>query len=92
MNDNEQQLLARLGIIVTDLEYEHAADLYLNPVDSNDEVIETGRFRIDQSRFRPMCHLIKLVDMLAESKNPQIEEQFNHLVTMLFLTEDKKNG
>ena len=84
MNQNEQKLLDKLGIMISGLEYEY-------PSTSSDP-IATGNFMIDASRFGPMCRLIHIVDMLNESKNPAIEEQFHHLITMLELSKENKDG
>lgn len=92
MNNHELQLLKKLGILITDLEYTRSEP---SPYDGSHgtvkgDVITTGSFEIDEDRFRPMCHLIRLVDMICESKNPGVNETFNHLVTMLELTKDNK--
>ncbi len=82
MNENEIQLLEKLGIIVTDIVNDHDPR-------SPDGLLISGNFLIDESRFRPMCSLIKIVDMICESKSPGVEEQFNQLITMLNLTQEK---
>jgi len=84
MMENDIELLEKLGINVIEVTEPMPKD--------NADISMRGKFYIDDSKFIPMCRLVKIVDMICESKNPQINEQFNHLVTMLFLTEDKKNG
>jgi hypothetical protein len=79
MNKNERQLLAKLGLILTDLE--------LGPEqDRNGEFITTGSFKIDNEVFRSMCYLIRLTEMIANTKNPACNKMFEQLVTMLELT------
>jgi hypothetical protein len=90
MNQNEQELLMKLGIVITDLEYDYPEP---SPYDgsygrASGDVTCHGTFTIDESRFRPMCNRIKIVDMIAESKNPMVSEQFHHLITLLELTKE----
>ena len=90
MNTGEMELLGKLGIIVTKLEYvkrpmhirEMSADSFEDPT-----VVEVrGKFVIDESRFRSMCHLVRLTDMMCESKNSAVHETYEHLITLLELS------
>jgi hypothetical protein len=84
MNEQEQKFLADLGIIVTDVSYEFAGSQDL----VRDDLITTGAFVIDYSKFRSTCHLIKIVGMICESKNPAVAEMFDQLITMMELTKE----
>lgn len=94
MNRSEQQLLEKLGIMISGLEYEYPEPSPYNGSYGRPagDVITTGNFMIDDSKFGPMCRLIHIVDMICESKNPAVNKQFEHLLTMLELTKDNKNG
>lgn len=69
-------LLIRFGILVQDM----TVDRY-----DMDNTIR-GTFILKEDVFRPMCHLIRIVDMINESKNPAIQETFGHLIEMLELS------
>ena len=93
MTDYDIMLLRKLGIIITETEYTHneipcgmqQMRYQVAPV-----VNVRGTFYLDESVFRPMCRLIQLTDMIAESKNPVVNEMYEHLVTMLNLTKEEK--
>jgi len=82
MNDADIALLRKLGIEVTDLEYEPKTMMGNDP----SPYTIRGEFIIDESTFRPMCRLIELTDMICESKHPVVSEQYHHLITLLNLT------
>ena len=88
MNSADFVLLSKLGIDVTDMEF----TIDGVPVGVKEyacgapEIKTTGTFTIDENVFRPMCHLIRITDMIVESKNPAVNEMYNHLITMLELT------
>ena len=92
MNAADHALLDKLGINITNLEYTHneiQTGLQKHP--GGEPVLTTrGTFYIDEDRFRPMCHLIRITDMIVESKNPAVSKMYEQLVTMLHLTEEKK--
>jgi len=94
MNDRDIALLRKLGIHVNNVEYtpEHTSYRGLDEAHKKNIPVPftvSGSFTVDESTFRPMCRLIELVDLICESKNPTVEKQFHHLITLLNLT---KNG
>ena len=88
MNAVDHALLGKLGINVTKLEYQHNGI----PISEQQhpggdpDISTTGTFTIDETVFRPMCHLIRITNMIVESKNPAVNEMYNQLITMLELT------
>jgi len=88
MNDRDYALLRKLGILVNDVEFDEESPQR----DGTSPYTIRGTFQIDESRFRPMCRLIELVDLMCENKNPVAQEQFHHLVTLLNLTKENKHG
>ena len=86
MNNADLTLLGKLGIDVTNLEYWHDGVGMQEHPGGDPEIKTTGTFTIDENVFRPMCHLIRITDMIVESKNPAINEMYAQLVTMLELT------
>lgn len=96
VDSRDLALVEKLGIMILELDYrEPDVDAFMqrgrNPGDLP-EVTVHGTFTIDESKFRPMCRLIELVDMICESKNPMVEKQFHHLITLLNLTKENKHG
>lgn len=91
MTEEDLALLRKLGIIVQDLEYTHKPiplhEIERYGLEDKVEVEVSGKFMIDESQFRPMCHLIRITDMICENRNPQVQEMYHQLVTLLFLTE-----
>ena len=93
VNSDQIDLLRKMGIVVDNLEFHQKPipvremeRLGLEP-DAAVDVEVTGTFKIDNERFVPMCHLIRITDMICENKNPAVQEMYHELVTMLFLTE-----
>lgn len=90
MTDQQKALLMKLGVLITKLEYTHneiPCHTQMRPAGPEPEIKIRGEFVIDENRFGSMCNLIKIVDMICESDNPVVEQQFHHLVTLLNLTE-----
>lgn len=88
MNNADHELLNKLGIIINNLEYTHRGvptGMQDYP-GGNPEIKISGTFTIDETVFRPMCRLIRITDMMVESKNPAVNEMYNQLITMLELT------
>lgn len=96
VNSNQIDLLRKMGIVVDNLEFHHKPlpvwemEKYDLDPDAAVEVEITGTFKIDNERFVPMCHLIKITDMICENKNPAVQEMYHQLVTLLFLTEKQQ--
>ena len=88
MNAADHALLGKLGIDITNLEYWHdgVPTGMQNHPGGNPDIKTTGVFTIDENVFRPMCHLIRITDMIVESKNPAVNEMYAQLITMLELT------
>lgn len=91
MSKEEEELLRKIGLDIYDIEYSQGKTIYCgsNP----EEWIETtiyGKFWVKEDTFHLMCRLLKITDMICESNNPQVQELYQQLVTLLFLTEEQK--
>lgn len=92
MTAEQIELLARFGIYITSVDYEHE---HVNidgvgqwPRDAHVPTIVHGEFRLDQHRFDPNCHWLRIMEMIIHSDNPAVNETFEQLLTLLHLTDE----
>ena len=92
MTTEQIDLLARFGIFVTRVDYEHEHinidGLRHAPRDAHVPTTITGEFRIDQHRFDPNCHWLRIMEMIIQSDNPAVQKTFEELITLLHLTDE----
>ena len=90
MKQHDQDLLNKLGLQVIDIDYitrpMHIREMSAADFEKPVKVAIQVKVEIDEERFYSMCHLIRLTDMMCESKSQAVQETYNHLVTLLELS------
>ena len=97
MTAEQIELLARFGLYITSVDYEHE-HVNLDGIGMQYQRDATvpgtirGEYRLDQHRFDPNCRFLRIVEMIVQSDNPAVQETFEQLITLLELTKDEGTG